>query len=137
MRFICSICLLLIFGLSSHSQTKNVEVDNKNDSVKQRLIGKTPGWILGDDDSVCDIRYSYLGKIITKDKKTYLIATLSLDAGHSCKNTTRILIYDSLQNYFGNYYTEGALPNAVNQNKLCGQDFIPVDLSIGIPDSIQ
>jgi hypothetical protein len=139
LRIICSSFLILSLALSSQCQTTKARGQEKNVSLIQRLIEKTPSdWLFADEkDNICSISISYLGKATTKQHRTYLIATLTCDWGLSCRRTTRILVYGSDYNYLGNYYTEGTLPTSLDQNELIGQDSILTDLTNGIPDSLQ
>lgn len=136
-RHIYITLLFLFLAFFGHSQAPKVKVEKGNVPFIQRLIDNTPDWILGGDDEVCNMSFSYLGKVVSISKENYFIATINLDIGHSCKNTSRILVYDSNSKYLGNYYAEGVLPSSVDDNKLFGKDFMSVDLSNGIPDSVQ
>jgi hypothetical protein len=109
-------------------------IDTKASIIK-RLVEKTPQDILGVEE-ICNIQYSFLGDIVLTNRTIYKVSTLSLDFGQSCRNTTRIILYNGKYQYLGNYYTEGSLPNNIDKNKLTGINFPTLDLSNGISDSI-
>ncbi len=130
---------LSIWFLNGQCQITKSTVEARSTALIQKLMTKTPSDLLFADskDNMCNISFSYLGKVNAKSGNTYYVATLICDWGLSCRRTTRIFIYDSANSYLGNYYTGGILPTSLDKNKLLGQEFIPTDLTNGIPDSIQ
>jgi hypothetical protein len=133
-------CGLMLSCQSKVNEVKTVGAENKlnvpTNTIIQKMISSTPADYLG-EENVCNFDFKYLGAILAEEGNIYFVSTMSLDAGINCRNTTRILVYDSLYNYLGNYYTQGILPQEIiNGRSLFGNEFFNIDFSNGIPDSI-
>lgn len=89
------------------------EVLHKNSTDSTFTFGK---WKESGDT---ETRLRYLGTLNTKEDKVKVITSIWL-WGLSCRATSRIILYDSSNNYLGNYYVGMAydLPSDIENSLL-------------------
>jgi len=127
MRYII-IFLGLIFIWTSYSFSQQVDNERSFDDLKQlrfkvindSIIGKKYYYDFTKDANCNKTCISYLGQIKTNKSKIYKILTCFYVHGQSCRGTSRIVVYNSSNNYIGNYYVgmPEDLPDTIINNRL-------------------
>jgi hypothetical protein len=96
------ILLLLFFSKLSFGQ-----IDDSKFRIivlKKNIIGKEFTFGKCDQKSGHETILTYLGSVKTKKGKTYKIMNSIWTWGMSCRETSRILIFNDQNQYVGNYY---------------------------------
>ena len=88
--------------------------------LKNNIIGKKYYYDYTKDTNCNKTCLRYLGQLKTKNNKIYKVMTCFYVHGQSCRGTSRILVYDSRDNYEGNYYVgmPEDLPDSIVNNSL-------------------
>jgi hypothetical protein len=106
---------LLILNISTFSQSKSKigSASQIKKSLIRELIDNTDQEVFFIGEIVCDQKINFLGATKGKSKRSsFYIIALSTSWGESCKNTSRILVYNNARKYLGSYYSE-FLPTSI------------------------
>jgi hypothetical protein len=94
-------------ALSQVQISDSTKASKKPKPLIKELIDNTDPEVLFTGEKICDQKIFFLGKTKGKaNKNSYYIVTVSTSWGASCKNTSRILVFDFGKKYLGNYYSE-------------------------------
>ncbi|MFC7772528.1 hypothetical protein [Flavobacterium sp. GCM10027622] len=136
--------LLLFLTLQVVAQT---EKDNIAMVVGKSNIGKTYTFGECDGKTKNETQLTYLGNVKTKKGIVYKVITSVWTWGMSCRSTHRILIFNTKNQYVGNYYILDycSLPTQLQNGFLivhqtndteCGKKTQQINLNNGLPKSI-
>ena len=149
MKILLNIIFYILIGLSANSTlARTTKQIDKARFVLEKAIKNKP-FVFGKwtQEGGTENRLVYLGEFKTKRGKTYKVLTSEWTWGQSGRKTSRILIYDKLNRYIGNYYLpmDYDLPDKLLRQKLifisdskdCDKNKQTViDLSSGLPKQI-
>ena len=137
--------LFLLLSTILIAQTRE-EID-RGIALQKNKIGKPIIFERSKKDDADRLELSYLGKIITKDKKVFKILTSKWIWGYSKRGTSRILIYNEMNKFLGDYCLTMTydVPKRIqktfmvfdNKNRAgCDKNIITkIDFANGIPES--
>lgn len=138
---------LLLFLLSKLSFGQIDDSKFRPSVLKKNIIGKEFTFGECDQKGGYETILTYLGSVKTKKGKTYKIMNSIWIWGMSCRATHRILIFNSLNQYLGNYYMNSScdLPTELKDGQLIFNNFSqdcdnqiekPISFKNGIPKNI-
>ena len=145
----CFLLSIILLGCSQNDRTNDTaEANDSTDNqlnIEQisssgflgRLLSSTSD-SLNNEAIPCRESFEYIGRITDEKNKSYYIVNYILEIGFNCTRTTRIMIFTKNEEYQGNYYTQGFLPDQILDNQLYFSE-VPAEFSFGdgIPERIE
>lgn len=140
-------CLLIAFFSSSQNADNLATKIVKQGIIDSTFIfGKWTSTKVGDQYEITqETRYTYLGQVKTSSGRIFKLINMEWHWGLSHRATSRLLVYDQLNRYVGNYYmhTKRDLPIKLEKNFLFFRNsrnpekpLSKVDFSKGLPHII-
>lgn len=113
----CTLFVLLSFS-SANLFAQSDQISYCINVLKDSSIGKTYCFMNRMDSS--ETYFKYIGEVKSEKGSIYRIVTSTWIWGISHRVTNRILVFNSLYKYLGNYYlnTASELPDIIKKNRL-------------------
>lgn len=86
--------------------------------LKANSIGKDFEYDLTGQEGCFKTKLTYLGLLTTSKNRKYKLMNSFFVTGYSCRGISRLVIYNSDNQYLGNYRFEGSLPNSLNKSEI-------------------
>lgn len=111
---------LIFFGLFFFGNSQTNDTDIRGIVLQKNQIGKKFVFGKWNEKGETETHLTYLGKVETKNGKTYKVLNSTWIWGLSSRATNRILIFNGNNQYLGNYYLtlDTDLPTELKNGKL-------------------